>query len=34
MESLRVEQVKEGARLGELCGFSQGVLAFVRNAPM
>ncbi|KAL7415398.1 WD-repeat protein [Mrakia frigida] len=34
LETMRKEQVREGGRLGELCGFSQGVLSFVRNAPM
>jgi U3 small nucleolar RNA-associated protein 21 len=34
LETLRAEQVREGGRLGQLCGYSQGVLSFVRNAPM
>lgn len=34
MQRLREEQAKEGLRLRDLCGFSQGVLSFVRNAPM
>ncbi|CDZ97730.1 WD repeat protein [Phaffia rhodozyma] len=34
LENLRRAQVKEGGRLAELCGFSQGVLSFVRNAPI